>query len=160
MRFTQTLSKTTFLAFLFMAIVIVACKDDKDEPDPVVDTNPIVGTWQVTAITPETAGTTIPALSLVTTFAPCLMNLKLTFKADNTIATADCPEAVSAIGPYVPVGNDSKWKVDGDKLTLSNSSSAQQFKFTQTATNLTIIVNTNTDATKPPVNALLVFKRI
>jgi hypothetical protein len=160
MKITYALSKLTFLVFLLMAVAIVACKDDKDpEPEPV-DTNPIVGKWQVTSITPEVAGTTIPALQFITTLAPCIYDLKLTFNANNSITTADCPEAVSAMGSFVPVGSDAKWKVNGDKLTLSTATTSQEFKITQTATNLTVVVNTNTDATKPAVNALLLFKKV
>jgi hypothetical protein len=160
MKITYVLSKLTFLAFLFMAVAIVACKDDKD-PDPQpVDTNPIVGKWQLTAITPETAGTTIPALVFIQTVAPCIFELKLTFNANNSITTADCAAAVSAIDPFVPVGADAKWKVTGDKLTLSKGTTSQEFKITQTATNLTVVVNTQTDATKPAVNALLQFKKV
>jgi hypothetical protein len=160
MKITHALGKTTFLAFLFMAFAIVACKDDNDDPDPVpVDNNPIVGTWKLTAITPEAAGTTIPALQFITASVPCLYSLKITFKSDNSIETADCSAAVSAIDPFVPVGADAKWKVNNDKLTLSKGTTSQEFKMTQTATDLTVVVNTNTDATKPAVNALLLFKR-
>ena len=160
MKINFALTKLSFLAFLMMAVAFQACKDD-DEPDPgTEDKNPIVGTWQVTSIAPETAGTTIPALQFITTLATCIYDLKITFNPNNTITTADCPTAVSAISPFVPVGTDAKWKVNGDKLTLSTATTTQEFKIIQTATNLTVIVNTNTDATKPPVNALLVFKRI
>ncbi|WP_170916721.1 lipocalin-like domain-containing protein [Dyadobacter psychrophilus] len=144
-----------------MAFVVTACKDDDDkEPDPVEDTNPIVGRWQLTAVTPETPGTTIPALSFIQTVAPCILELKLTFNPDNTLTTADCPSAVTAIDPFVPVGTDAKWKVAGDKLTLSRGTTSQEFKITQTDTNLTVVVNTQTDTTKPAVNALLIFKRL
>jgi hypothetical protein len=160
MKITYALSKLTFLAFLFMAVTIVACKDD-DEPDPeVVDTNPIVGTWQLTAVTPEAAGTTIPALDFIKTAVPCLFQLKLTFNANNTLTTSDCDAAVTAISPFVPVGTDAKWKVNGDKLTLSRGTTSQEFKITQTTTDLSVVVNTNTDATKPAVNAVLLFKRV
>ena len=159
MKHAYTLGKTSLLAFVMILSVVFACKDDKD-PDPQpVDNDPIVGTWQLTSITPETPGTSIPALTFITTLAPCYLDLKLTFNANNTISTADCAAAVSAIDPFVPVGTDSKWKVEGDKLTLSKGTTSQTFKYTRTATNLTVVVNTNADATKPAVNALLVFKR-
>ena len=160
MKIYTALKKITLLAFLLMAFVVTACKDDDKEPDPVEDTNPIVGRWQLTAVTPETPGTTIPALAFIQSAAPCILELKLTFNSNNTITAADCPAAVSAIDPFVPVGTDAKWKVDGDKLTLSRGSTSQEFKIMQTDTNLTVVVNTQTDATKPPVNALLVFKKL
>ncbi|MCF2520105.1 lipocalin family protein [Dyadobacter sp. CY351] len=160
MKIYTALSKLTLLTFLLMAFVMTACKDDEKEPDPVEDTNPIVGRWQLTAVTPETPGTTIPALAFIQTAAPCFLELKLTFNPNNTVTAADCPTAVSAIDPFVPVGTDAKWKVAGDKLTLSRGTTSQEFKITQTATNLTVVVNTQSDATKPAVNALLIFKRL
>ncbi|MCE7068331.1 lipocalin family protein [Dyadobacter sp. CY326] len=161
MKIYSALSKITLLTFLLMAFVITACNDDDDKPDlQTEDTNPIVGTWQLQSVTPETAGTTIPALAFITQLAPCYLDLKLTFNSNNTITAADCPTAVSAIDPFVPVGTDAKWKVDGDKLTLTRGTTSQEFKITQTATNLTVVVNTETDDAKPPVNALLVFKKV
>ena len=160
MKIYAALSKFTLLTFLLMAFVITACKDDDKEPDPVEDTNPIVGRWQLTAVTPETAGTTIPALAFIQSVAPCILDLKLIFNPNNTLTTADCPAAVTAIDPFVPVGTDAKWKVNADKLTLSRGTTSQEFKITQTDTNLTVVVNTQTDTTKPAVNALLIFKRV
>lgn len=160
MKIYTALKKITLLAFLLTAFVVTACKDDDKEPDPVEDTNPIVGKWQLTAVTPETPGTTIPALAFIQTLAPCYLDLKLTFNPNNTITAADCPNAVSAIDSFVPIGTDAKWKVNGDKLTLTRGTTSQEFKITQTATNLTVVVNTETVATKPPVNALLIFKKL
>lgn len=158
MKIFNSLSKITFLTFILVALAFVACKDDKD-PDPV-DTNPIVGKWHLTAITPEASGTTIPALQFIFTVAPCILDLKITFNSDNSISTADCPAAVSAMDTFVPVGADAKWKVNGDKLVLSKGTTSQEFKITQSATDLIVVVNTQTDPTKPAVNALLTFKRV
>jgi hypothetical protein len=161
MKIYPALSKFTLFTFLLMAFVVAACNDDDDKPDPQVeDTNPIVGKWQLTSVAPETAGANIPALALIQTAVPCLLELKLTFNPNNTISTADCSAAVSAIDPFVPVGTDAKWKVENDKLILSRGTTSQEFKMTQTATNLTVVVNTQTDATKPAANAVLSFKRI
>lgn len=161
MKIINSLSRITLLTFVFGVLAFTACKDD-DEPDPEeVDTNPIVGTWQLTAITPEVAGTNIPALVFLTTVAPsCLYELKLTFNSNNKITTADCDAAVSLIDPFVPVGTDANWEVEDDKLILSKGNTSEEFKITQTATNLTVVVNTQTDTTKPAVNVLLLFKKV
>ena len=161
MKIFATLSKLTFLTFILMAFVFTACNDDDDKPDPQVeDTNPIVGKWQLTSVTPETPGAVIPALAFVPIAAPCYLDLKLTFNSNNTITAADCPAAVSAIDVFVPIGTDAKWKVENDKLVLSRGTTSQEFKMTQTATNLSVVVNTETDATKPAANAVLNFKRL
>ncbi|KAA6440129.1 lipocalin family protein [Dyadobacter flavalbus] len=161
MKMINALSRVTLLTFIFAVLAFSACKDN-DDPDPVLpETNPIVGKWQLTAITPEVAGTNIPALVFLTTVAPsCLYDLKLNFNANNTITTSDCDAAVSLIDPFVPVGTDAKWEVDGDKLVLTKGSASEEFKITQTATDLTVVVNTQTDTTKPAVNVLLLFKRV
>jgi hypothetical protein len=161
MKIISSLSRITLLTFIFGVLAFTACKDN-DDPDPVEpDTNPIVGKWQLTAITPEVAGTTVPALVFLNTVAPaCLYDLKLTFNSNNTITTSDCDQAVSLIDPFVPVGTDAKWEVDGDVLILSKGTTNEEFKITQTATNLTVVVNTETDSTKPAVNVLLLFKRV
>jgi hypothetical protein len=159
MKHAFTLGKTSLLAFVMILSVVFACKDDED-PDPKpVDNNPIAATWQLTAITPETPGTIIPAIEFAKASVACLFNLKLTFKTDNSITAADCSAAVSAIDPIVPI-SEAKWKVDGDKLVLSRGATSQSFKYTQTATELKIVVNTNTDTTKPAVNAVLIFKKL
>jgi hypothetical protein len=158
MKHAFPLGKTSLLAFVMILSVVFACKDDKD-PDPQpVDNNPIAATWQLTAITPETPGTIIPAIEFAKAIQ-CLFDLKLTFKTNNSITATDCSAAVSAIDPIVPI-SEAKWKVDGDKLVLSKGATSQSFKYTQTATELKIVVNTNIDTTKPAVNAVLTFKKL
>lgn len=159
MKHAYTLGKTSLLSLLMILSVVFACKDDKDpDPTPAQD-DPIVATWQLTSIAPETAGTTIPALEFIKTLAPCYLSLKLTFKSDKSVSAADCPTAVSAIDAYVPISG-ATWKVDNGKLTLSKGTTSQTFNYTQTSTELKVIVNTNTDTTKPAVNAVLTFKKV
>jgi hypothetical protein len=160
MKISHYATKAFFFAMLALALIVAACKDDKDpEPEPV-DNNPIVGTWHLTAITPEPGAAPIPAIEFIKGAVPCIFELKLTFNPNNTISTADCPTAVTAISSLVPVGTNAKWKVNGDKLTLTDGTTTEEFKITQTQTDLTVVVNTNTDTTKPAVNALLLFKRM
>jgi hypothetical protein len=161
MKTPHYLTRILYFALVCLTVFAASCKDDEKEPEPEpVDTNPIVGTWELEAITPETAGASIPNLGTVISVVPCIYDLKLTFNANNTISTADCPIAVSAIGSLVPVGTDAKWKVNGDKLTLSDKSKSQELKITQNATDLKVVVNAEMDTTKPPANAVLHFKRL
>lgn len=159
MKIFATLSKFTLITFLLMAFVVTACKDDDDKPEPQVDDNPIVGTWQLVSVTAETPGT-LPELALLPTLASCYLDLKITFKSDNTLTTAECPAAALAIGQIAPVGDGSTWKVNGDILNLKSGSTSKDFKISQTSTDLTVVANTQTDVTKPAVNALLKFKRL
>ncbi|WP_031529726.1 lipocalin-like domain-containing protein [Dyadobacter crusticola] len=160
MKITHYVTKTLYFVMLALALTVAACKDDKDPEAEPVDDNPIVGTWQLTAITPEPGAPPISNIEQIKALVPCIFEMKLTFNANNTISTADCPIAVTAIGTFVPVGTNAKWKVNGDKLTLTEGNVSEELKITQTPTDLTVVVNTNADATKPPVNALLIFKRV
>ncbi|MCF0072556.1 hypothetical protein LZD49_18900 [Dyadobacter sp. CY261] len=159
MKKAYALSKTSLLALLLILSVVFACSDDKDDDTKPVDTNPIAATWELEAITPQTPGTTIPNLALIEAAVPCLYDLKVTFKSDNTTSTADCPTAVTAIETFVPI-TGATWKVDGDNLILTKASTNQSFKFTQTATELKINVSVPASGTTPAVNAVLNFKKV
>lgn len=159
MKNTYSLSKTSLLALLLVFSVVFACKDDKDDETKPVDNNPIVATWELESITPQTAGTTIPNLALIEAAVPCLYDLKLTFKSDNTTSTADCPTAVTAIQSFVPI-TGATWKVNGDQLVLTKDSNSQSFKFTQTASDLKINVTVPAMGTTAAVNAVLNFKKV
>ncbi|WP_439557654.1 lipocalin family protein [Dyadobacter sp.] len=160
MKITHYATRSLYAMLFAMALIVSACKDDKEPEAEPLDNNPIVGTWRLTAITPEPGAPPIQNIEQIKAVIPCIFEMKLTFNANNTIATADCPVAVTAIGTLVPVGTSAKWKVNGDKLTLTEGNNSEEFKITQTQTDLTVVVNTNTDTTKPPVNALLIFKRV
>lgn len=158
MKKTYALSKTTLLAMFMILSVVFACKDD-DEPTP--DTSDIAATWELQAITPATAGTTIPNLALIEANVPCLYDLKLTFKSDNTIATADCPLAVTTIDMFVPISG-SKWKVEGDKLTLTNEAKniSQTYKYTISGSDLKVNVSIAASAGSPAIDAILSLKKV
>ncbi|WP_019945913.1 DUF5004 domain-containing protein [Dyadobacter beijingensis] len=159
MKKAYSLSKTSLLALFLILSVVFACSDDKDDDPKPVDNNPIVATWELEAITPQTAGTTIPNLALIEAAVPCLYDLKVTFKSDNTITTADCPTAVTAIDTFVPISG-ATWKVENDNLILTKGTTNQSLKFTQTATELKINVNVPASGTSAAVNAVLNFKKV
>lgn len=162
MKMFKILSKTAFLSFLMMAFVFVACKKDDPEPTPTVDNNEIVGKWKFSSVAPETAGTVIPALASIPTVAPCIADLVFTFTSDNKVTATGCDAAVAimALSGYLTVGADTKWKVESGKLKLTNGTVTQELPITQKPTEMTITVNTNTDATKPAVNAVILLKKI
>ena len=159
MKKAYTLSKTSLLAMFMILSVVFACKDDdKDDPTPP-STDPIVATWQLTAITPTTTGVTLPDL---TTLINCIYSLKLTFKSDNTLATADCPLAVATIDAYVPI-TGSKWKVDGENVTFTNESKniTKTFKHTIVGTELQVFVDgVSFLPGSPAVSVVLKFKKV
>lgn len=138
MKKAYTLSKTSLLAMFMILSVVFACKDDDDEPTPPANTDPIVATWQLTAVTPA-AGSTLPIDPAA--LIPCIYSLKLTFKADNTVATADCPTAVALINSAIPV-NGAKWEVkDGNLILKDGSNNSKTLKYTLNGANLEIAVD-------------------
>ena len=160
MKFFNLLGKTVFLSFLLLAFVFVSCKDDDEETPVAVDTNEIVGKWQLTSVTPETAGTSIPALALLPTLAPCYTSLKFTFTSDNKVALSDCDAAVGLVGAIININSTTTWKVSSGKLTLTNGTTTNDFGLVQNTNEMKIIVNTNTTGSGPAVNAVMSLKRL
>ncbi|PSL19240.1 lipocalin-like domain-containing protein [Dyadobacter jiangsuensis] len=158
MKKAYTLSKTSLLAMLLILSVVFACKDDdKDEPTPT-NNDPIVATWQLTAVA-AAPGSTLPVDPAA--LVPCLYSLKLTFKADNSIATADCDNAVSLINAVIPI-NGAKWEVkDGNLILKDASNNSKSFKYTLSGSDLQVSVD---DAAVIPgsaaIDVVLKFKKV
>lgn len=158
MKKTYALSKISLLAMLMILSVVFACKDDKDEPTPPASTDPIVASWQLTAVA-AAPGSTLPVDPAA--LVPCIYSLKLTFKADNTIATADCPTAVTLINSVIPI-NGAKWEVkDGNLILKDASNNSKSFKYTLNGSDLQISVD---DAAvipgSPAIDVVLKFKKV
>lgn len=159
MKIFNYLNKAAVLAFFLIAFAFIGCKNDDDKTTTPVDTNPIVGKWQLTSVTPQTAGTTIPALSLLPAIS-CIYELKFTFTGDNKVALSDCDAAVTLLGSYLQIQSTTTWKVETGKLTLTNGSSTNTFGLVQNTNDMQIIVNTNTSGTGAAVNAVMNLKRL
>ena len=160
MKIYKVLSKTIYLTILSLALLTVSCKDDDKTPE-TVDNNQIVGKWQFVSATPETAGTSIPALALIPSIN-CIYSLVLTFESNNKVTPSGCDIATQLLASsgYLTVGQDTKWKVANNTLTLTSGTTTQTLPLKQSTNEMTITVNTNTATTGPAVNALLLFKRI
>lgn len=161
MKIYTVLRKTIYLTIFSLSLLTVACKDDDKTPE-TVDNNEIVGKWQLTSITPETAGTTIPTLASITAIVPCVYSLIFTFESNNKVTPSGCDVATQLLTTtgYLTVGQDTKWKVANSTLTLTTGTTVQSLPLKQNTNEMTITVNTNTATTGPAVNALLLFKRI
>lgn len=122
---------------ILLGFAILSCKDD--EETPVVETNPIVGSWQLTEITPEKAGAQIPQLAILGNIA-CLYDLVFTFQANNKFVPSKCDTAITLMQSLLPIGADTKWTVVNNKLTLENGTSKQEFAIVQGTNDLSIIV--------------------
>lgn len=159
MKLSKLFTKTLFLFVLSLSVVFVACKDDDDDKTPeTVDTNEIVGKWQLTGIKTN-AGADVPELGLIKVAAPCVLDLKFTFTSNNKVTAADCPQASVALAPYVPITAETIWKVDNGTLTLTNGTNVKSFPIVQTKDEMKISIsielNPGTQTT-----GLLVFKRL
>jgi hypothetical protein len=146
--------------FLFLVLVVVSCKKEEESPQPV-DNNPIVGNWQFVSVAPETPGTTIPALTLIPSLAPCINSLVFKFESNNKVSTSGCDPAIAVMtAAGFTIGPDTQWKIENNKLKLTNSQTVKEFPFAQTATETKITVNTNSDPTTAAVNAVIVLKKV
>ncbi|OJV18929.1 MAG: hypothetical protein BGO21_01515 [Dyadobacter sp. 50-39] len=158
MKNAYALSKTTLLAMFMILSVVFACKDDDDEPTPPASTDPIVATWQLTAVT-AAPGSTLPIDPAA--LVPCIYSLKLTFKADNSIGTADCANAVTLINSVIPI-NGAKWEVkDGNLILKDSANNSKSFKYTLNGSDLQVAVD---DAAVIPgsaaIDVILKFKKV
>lgn len=159
MKVYKNLFKTLFIGFLALSFVFVSCKKDEKEPVVVEDTNEIVGAWQLTAIEPETPGTTIPALAYIPAVG-CVYNLVFTFKSDNNVSASGCDAAVSLMGNFIPIADGAKWKVENKSLILTGNNITQTMPIEQNPTTMKVTVNTNLTGSGTPVNAVMSFKRL
>lgn len=157
MKKTYALSKASLLAMFMILSVVFACKDDDDEPTPPANNDPIVATWQLTAVAPAT-GSTLPIDPAV--LIKCIYSLKLTFKADYTLATADCEDAVTFINAYVPISG-STWEVKDGNLTLKDKNNGSKtFKYTISGSDMQIFVDDITLPGSPAVDVTLKLKKV
>jgi hypothetical protein len=159
MKFFDFLRIPALFSIILLAFVFVGCKDDDDDDKTPVDNNEIVGKWQLTSITPETAGT-LNEIALLPTLAPCIYTLKFTFTDNNKVALSECDPAVALIGSFIKIESATEWKVETGKLTIKNGSTSNTFGLVQNPNDMQIIVNTNTTGTGAPVNAILSLKRL
>jgi hypothetical protein len=158
MKKTYALSKISLLAMLMILSVVFACKDDdKDDPTPPASNDPIVATWQLTAVAPA-AGATLPIDPAV--LIKCIYSLKLTFKADYSLTTADCQDAVTFINAYVPI-SESTWEVKDGNLTLkSKSNGSKTFKYTINGSDMDIFVDDIILPGSPAIDVILKLKKV
>lgn len=155
MKLVKLLSKITLPALLILSIIIVSCK--KDDPEPV-DSNPIVGKWQLTGIKTN-AGADVAELPLIKSVAPCIFDLKFDFTSNNKVAASDCPAAVVAMSTVVPVSTDTNWKVENNTLTLTNGSNEKVFPIAQDPNEIKITVSIDL-GNGTPSTGLMIFKRL
>jgi hypothetical protein len=158
MKLNKLFTKTLFLSLLAMATLFVACKDDDKEPENV-DTNPIVGTWQLNGVK-TTAGADLPQLPIVLAGAPCLFSLKFEFMPNNKVNAKDCPNATALMTSFLPINAETTWKVDGSTLTLTNGSNVKTFPITQADKEMKITVSIDLTGTGTPTTGVMVFNKL
>ena len=157
MKPNRLFTKTLFLSLLAMATLFVACKDDDKEPENV-DTNPIVGTWQLNGLK-TTAGADLPQLSTLQAMAPCMFSLKFEFTSNNKVTAKDCPAATALMASFIPISAETTWKVDNGTLTLTNGTNVKTFPITQTEKEMKITVAIDL-GTGTPTTGVMVFNKL
>jgi hypothetical protein len=159
MKLNKLFTKTLFVSLLAMATLFVACKDDDKEPENV-DTNPIVGTWQLNGLK-TTAGADLPQLNTLLTLAPCLFDLKFEFMANNKVTAKDCVPATALMASFLPITAETTWKVENGTLTLTNGANVKTFPITQADKEMKITVSIDLTGTgTTSTTGVMVFNKL
>jgi ABC-type transport system substrate-binding protein len=122
-------SRSTLVAVLLLLVSMVACKKDSD---PAPSTG-VEGSWQITAITVSPAQNGITDLvPFINAFAgnDCFLRLTLVFKNNGSIgvtAPNDCQNSKATLQDLSGIDESTTWKVDKDKLTLTNGSNVEDY---------------------------------
>lgn len=153
---------SSLLVLTFVFVSLISCKKDSDEPTP--SEIGLEGSWQITAITvtPPQSGIT-DFLAFYNGFAgnQCLSTIKFTFKVGGKIETtipAGCESAKAAAETQLGLNDNTTWKVNGDKLTLTSTTTNEYtIKVDGSTMNLT---NTTVDSNGTTYTYLFVFKRV
>lgn len=156
----KTQKQITLLSIMLFAfsLIFFSCSKD-DEPKKEADQNEIVGTWKLTAAAPQKVGAVIPALTSISSLAPCYLDLQFVFKSDNKVSVSGCDAATNALNTlgYLKVGSATTWKVENKMLKLKTDGADQTFDITQNGGTMSMVIIT--DATNKDLNVVLTFAR-
>jgi hypothetical protein len=127
-KFTTT-RLTLWALLLAMPLLFSSCKKDNDDVTPAT----VEGDWKITGIKANPA-IEFPFFGKVSDIyqlfaladGDCLNNLVVTFSNGATSvnvppACQDSQDETGEIALFLPLSNSSKWTLDGNKLTLTNT---------------------------------------
>ena len=127
---------------LIVLLVWLASCSKSSTGDPAPATSAVVGTWVVTGYTID------PGVDLLQTgkksndllaalrdlpnnlgadIVACLTTTKITFAASGKVTSVPGPKCSTAAIDTNPVEDNASWKLDGSKLTITDSSGSQTY---------------------------------
>ena len=133
----------TMVMLLALPLWFTSCSKDKDgNGEPDVKPNAIEGSWKITGIKSNVdieladgsktkdyfvALKSNPMFDAEPLIA-CLTDIKITFNGNGTITGTPSPNCKSDdLDDFNPAANNSKWSVNGNKLTITDSDGAQVY---------------------------------
>jgi hypothetical protein len=138
-KFTTT-RLTLWTLLLSMPLLFGSCKKDNDDVTPAT----VEGNWKLTGLKYNPAvdtgifGVTDDFYQLLITLGggDCLNSLVFMFNGNGTTSLNNPPACQSATDSLVPIDDSSKWALNGNKLTLTDSDGV--------ATTYDVTINGNT----------------
>ncbi|MGA0559847.1 lipocalin family protein [Larkinella sp. VNQ87] len=131
----------TLIMLLALPLWFASCSKDKDgNGEPDVKPSAVSGSWKISGmkVNPgiDFLGTGQPITDLLGFFqqyggadaVACLTDTKITFNNNGTISGTPSPNCKSDdLDDFNPAENNSKWSVNGNKLTITDSDGAQVY---------------------------------
>ncbi|GAB2566286.1 lipocalin-like domain-containing protein [Spirosoma areae] len=124
--------------FLAWALVVAmplwfgSCKKEGGAAD-VIMPNSIEGSWKISGMKLSEGNQTEDYLDLIKQYAgadavACLTDTKITFNSNGKVTGAQSPKCQSGgADEYNPASNNATWKVNGTKLTLTDTDGVQTY---------------------------------
>lgn len=131
----------TYTLIMIMPLWFGSCK--KDGTEAVTPTNSAIqGTWKVTAYniepgvdllqTGQKSNDLLVALralpnNLGVDLVSCLTETKVTFNANGQVTSVPGAKCTASTDEFNPVDDKSTWKLDGNKLTITDSTGSEVY---------------------------------
>ncbi|WP_460675141.1 lipocalin-like domain-containing protein [Larkinella ripae] len=142
----------TFLFLLALPLWFASCSKDKDaDGNPDVKPNAVEGSWKISGMKSNVDidlgnGTKTKDFFVILKAVPggdaliaCLTDTKMTFNGNGTITGTPSPNCQSTGSDDLnPIDDKSTWKVDGNKLTITSSGTAEVYDMTISGNTMTL----------------------
>lgn len=145
-----------------------SCKKENggDVPTP----NGVEGSWKVSGIKLKSGNQTEDYLELIKQYVgadvvTCLTDSKITFNSNSKVTGVASPKCQSADADDLnPAADNSTWKVNGNKLTITDSDGAQTYDLVVSGNTMTWSINEQDDLDGDGVidnyTTIIEFKRV
>ena len=136
----------TALLLLVLPLWLASCKKENDVTSP----NSAEGSWRINALRFDPAfdlfGIGVPTSDAVATLkqvatqfpeyaddVTCFTETRYTFNSNGSVAVAESPKCASSADfeNLNPVDNTAKWKVENNKITLTDASGSETYDFSR-----------------------------